>query len=245
MARNISFRTVYYNGAEISYQLERKNVKNLNMRVKYDGAVYVSANRTVSVSRVDEFVISKGQFILDALQRFSLLRAAEPAELKYEENDVLCLLGQSLRLKLMQDEQRYVEYDREFIYLHVTDINDLCEKQRVYQKFTDSLCLSVFQRLMDDIYPTFHVFGIEMPRLRTRSMRSRWGTCHVSKKLVTLNKKLIEHPEGCIEYVIVHEFCHFIHANHSKQFYALLSRLMPDWKERRTELNQRRSVTDA
>ena len=54
MSRNISLRTVEYNGAKIEYELERKAVKNLNMRIRRDGSIYVSVSRAVSAQRVDD-----------------------------------------------------------------------------------------------------------------------------------------------------------------------------------------------
>ena len=58
------------------------------------------------------------------------------------------------------------------------------------------------------------------------------------KGIITLNKRLLEAPRYCIEYVVMHEFCHFIHPDHSKHFYAFLTMLMPDWKERKRILDQ-------
>ena len=62
-------------------------------------------------------------------------------------------------------------------------------------------------------------------------MISTWGTCQAQQKVITLNSKLIEKPKSCIEYVVLHEFAHFIHPNHSKEFYGFITMLMPDWKE--------------
>ncbi|OYP38116.1 metal-dependent hydrolase [Lachnotalea glycerini] len=56
---------------------------------------------------------------------------------------------------------------------------------------------------------------------------------------MSLNSKLIEAPRNCIEYVVLHEFTHFIHPNHSKKFYDFVAMLMPDWKERKMELEKR------
>ncbi|WP_295094925.1 M48 family metallopeptidase [Ruminococcus sp.] len=70
------------------------------------------------------------------------------------------------------------------------------------------------------------------------NMTSRWGSCLPSKCIITLNKSLIEAPKCCIEYVVYHEFCHFIHPNHSKQFYSLLQIMLPDWKERKSLLEK-------
>lgn len=52
-----------------------------------------------------------------------------------------------------------------------------------------------------------------------------------------MNSRLIETPISCIEFVMMHEFCHFIHPDHSKAFYALMTRVMPDWQERKRVLN--------
>jgi predicted metal-dependent hydrolase len=46
----------------------------------------------------------------------------------------------------------------------------------------------------------------------------------------------MEAPERCIEYILLHELCHLIHANHSARFHALVTKLMPDWKERKALL---------
>ena len=69
-------------------------------------------------------------------------------------------------------------------------------------------------------------------------MTSRWGSCQTVKGIITLNSKLIEKPLRCIEYVVLHEFAHFIHPNHSKEFYDFVASLMPDWKERKIELEK-------
>ena len=57
-----------------------------------------------------------------------------------------------------------------------------------------------------------------------------------NERLCILNSK-VNTPKN-IEYVLVHELCHLVHPNHSKQFYTFLTMFMPDWKERKTELEK-------
>ena len=103
MANNISDRSILFNGKVITYRLERKRVKNLNMRIKRDGKIFVSANSRISAVRIDEFVISKGDFILSALERFAAIRANEPAENQYIDGEIFYVLGNEYRLKIIKD----------------------------------------------------------------------------------------------------------------------------------------------
>ena len=74
---------------------------------------------------------------------------------------------------------------------------------------------------------------------RVKDMKTRWGSCNITKKRIWLNLKLIQYPPECLEYVILHELIHLRVPNHSAAFYAELDRYMPDWKTRRDMLNQR------
>jgi predicted metal-dependent hydrolase len=68
-------------------------------------------------------------------------------------------------------------------------------------------------------------------------MHAQWGSCSVKGKM-NLNLKLVMVPRQFIDYVIVHELCHLIEHNHSSSFYALMSKIMPDWEEKRESLNK-------
>lgn len=74
--------------------------------------------------------------------------------------------------------------------------------------------------------------GIDFPTIKVKDMRSRWGSCISSKKILTFNVHLMEYPLPAAEYVVAHEFTHFLQANHSARFYAELARYMPDYKQR-------------
>jgi len=79
--------------------------------------------------------------------------------------------------------------------------------------------------------------GGRMPDWRHRFMRSQWGSCSASGR-ISLNTHLIKTPERLIDYVLLHELCHIQHHDHSRRFYGLLSRYMPDWDDRRNELDR-------
>lgn len=97
---------------------------------------------------------------------------------------------------------------------------------------------ALFDELCREIYPLFEPYGIAFPQVKIRYMTSRWGSCQPARGVITLNSRLIDAPRRCAEYVVLHEFAHFIHPNHSKQFYALVESMMPDWREWRQALTQ-------
>ena len=79
-------------------------------------------------------------------------------------------------------------------------------------------------------------FKIERPEIYIRNMTSRWGSCNKEKKRIGLNVQMIKADIRCIDQVVLHELAHFVSYDHSDRFYAVLNKLMPDWKERKEEL---------
>lgn len=75
-----------------------------------------------------------------------------------------------------------------------------------------------------------------VPPWRHRFMRSQWGSCSRAGR-ISLNTHLVKTPSRLIEYVVLHELCHLRHYDHSRRFYGLMARHMPDWQERRAELD--------
>ena len=233
-----SKRMVLAEGQEISYVLERKQVKNLNLRIRKDGSVFVSASDAVPFEEVDEFVCNKASYILDAVKRFNEMALYKPQPKQYVSGETFYLQGRGLRLQVSQAAKDSISSDGVYIYLKVKDVNDFEKKRRMVNRFLDNQCKAIFGEVMDELYPLFKKYGIEKPTLRIRDMETRWGSCLAKKGIVTLNKRLLEAPRNCIEYVVMHELCHFMHPNHSKYFYAFLSMLMPDWKERKQFLDK-------
>ena len=233
-----SARIVVAEGREIHYCLERKNVKNLNLRVRKDGSVFVSANDTVSCKEIDDFICSKARYIIEVINRFSDMAKYKQQPKKYVSGESFYLQGRDLRLLVSQSKSDSILSDGIYIYLEVKDVNDFEKKKRIVNRFLDQQCKTIFGEVLDELYPLLGKYGIDKPTLRIRDMETRWGSCLPKKGIITLNKRLIEAPRNCIEYVVMHELCHFVYPNHSNQFYLFLSMLIPDWKERKHYLDK-------
>jgi predicted metal-dependent hydrolase len=216
------------------YELTRKAVKNVNLRIKPDGSILVSANRAVPVSFIDDFVRNKQDFIIRALEKYEENRKYEaPVPKQYASGENFIILGKELRLKITAGKQEAVWTDGVFIFLTVKDPDNLKRKEKLVNDWLKNLQRETFEQICRETYQVFKKYDVPNPQLKIRTMTSRWGSCQPKRGIITLNSKLIEAPRNYIEYVVLHEFAHFIHPNHSKKFYDFVAMLMPDWKERK------------
>ena len=83
-------------------------------------------------------------------------------------------------------------------------------------------------------YPVFAATcpGGRMPRVTVRDMHTRWGSCSLRTGTLAFSLRLCTMPDAAQEYVVVHEFCHFAHPDHSPAFWAAVGRVLPDYKAR-------------
>ena len=178
-------REIILGDRTIKYDLQYKKVKNINLRIKPDGSIKVSANKRVPQKIIDDFIISKADFIGRALEKYKNI----PATVQKQYFTEVAVKEQ---------------------------IHDLCNKA----------------------FPYYEKRGIKYPEIKFRKMVSRWGSCHFQKGILTFNTNLMYAPTECIEYVVWHEFTHFLQPNHSSKFYDELAKVYPNWKECRKKLKE-------
>lgn len=240
MKLNTEQRVVHCENGDIPYLLTRKSVKNVNLRIKPEGKVLVSANNSVPIEFIDSFIEKKQRYIFSVLSKYEEKRKLiQNVPKRYVSGESYDLLGKSLRLKVEESNEEAVYTDGVYIFLKVNNKNNFRHKEMMMLKWLKQYQTIVFEEMLQEKYMLFQKYGVPYPNLKIRYMTSRWGSCQPKKGIITLNSKLIEAPRNCIEYVILHEFVHFIHPNHSRQFWDFVTMMMPDWKERRKELEKR------
>lgn len=239
MRLNPEQRVVHCEDGDIPYLLTRKPVKNVNLRIKPEGIILVSANNSVPIEFIDAFIEKKQRYIFSALSRYEEKKKLfQSVPKRYVSGESYNLLGKSLRLKVEANKEEIVYTDGVYIFLKVKDKDDFRHKENMMSKWLKQYQMTVFEELLQEKYLLFEKYGVTYPTLKIRNMTSRWGSCQPKKGIITLNSKLIEAPRNCIEYVILHELVHFIHPNHSRHFWDFVAMMMPDWKERKEELER-------
>ena len=74
--------------------------------------------------------------------------------------------------------------------------------------------------------------GVSPAAVSVRNFKSRWGSCD-KKGQVVFNWNIIKAPHSVVDYVVVHELCHLIHPNHSKEFWQVVGRFDSNYLEHR------------
>lgn len=220
-------RRVQFGDSVIEYELSRKRVKNINLRIRPDRTVHVSAPRYVTTGYIDKFVLSRGDFILKHMQKLPDKKAVE-----YVSGEVLTLFSESYKIAVIYGEKPKAELFGGVMILTVTE-NTYEQRAALTERLIKELCLEKMTELSKKVYPFFKERGVEFPTIRVRKMTSRWGSCIPSKKAITFNTELAFVPIRAAEYVAAHELTHFLHPDHSKGFYDTLYMAMPDYKERK------------
>ena len=80
--------------------------------------------------------------------------------------------------------------------------------------------------------------GVRASTWTIKKMKTKWGSCTVDARRIWLNLELAKKPPRCIEYIVVHELVHLLERHHGERFTALMDRYLPDWAQRRLELQQ-------
>ena len=225
--------TIPYEGVEIEYHLIRKKVKYINLRVNKEEQVIVSAPKQVPFSVIEEFVLSKAQWIITHLAEMEKIRLSKPSSAIYSGKTVY-LLGKPYTLVLKSGKKDFF-INANALYMATINMEQK-SLHKEYLEWLHILAKETFPKLLDEVYPLAEPYGIPYPKIHIRDMSSIWGSCTVGQGKIRLNLQLMKKSPDCIKEVILHELLHFRHPNHSKEFYALLTELMPDWKERKTRL---------
>ena len=225
---SLIMRTVKYNQSLIEYTLTRKRVKNLNLRIKPDGSVNVSAPAFVSVKQIDAFVLANAEKILSAQKRFE-----EKNKMAYElkTGEKVTLLGNEYYLHIREWSKDYYYFNNGSLVLFVRDSDVFENRQAVFTELCRDLAKHMFPSIFKSCYKNFTDVCPQMPELKIRNMKSQWGNCRPQKNVITLSLRLVQFDSETVRFVINHEFCHFYEQNHSKDFYSHLAEVEPEWKK--------------
>lgn len=231
-------KTLEYGKTSIEFQLTYTDRETLAIHVHPDLHVTVKAPLGSDFPEIEKRIHKRAAWILRQQRNFRRYSFDIPPR-KYVSGETHRYLGKQYQLKVMQseNEKEYVKMDREHILVSVRDKSDSERVKKLLTAWYRQRAYEIFRERVEIWFPRFERYSIKYPEVSVRQMRSQWGSCSIKGKM-SLNLKLVMVPRQFIDYVIVHELCHLVEHNHGAGFYALMSKIMPDWEEKRESLNR-------
>lgn len=132
--------------------------------------------------------------------------------------------------------EKFLQKHREWIYKHlILEHERLAKNESLTPDKVAKLKREAKEYLKSKTEYFSKIMGLKYGRVTITSAEQRFGSCS-SKGNICYSYRLMLYPEAAREYVVVHELAHLVEMNHSKKFYAIVEKYLPDYKERRRML---------
>ncbi len=199
--------------------IERSKRKTLSLSVMKDGAVVVRAPISMSDKKINDFVEEKQNWIKEKLA------IVNKTNNKFEgviNNREFLLYGNKYTLVLADVKRIETNDNFQIVVPKKTEPEKILKQLKAWYK-------KIAKKILQDRLK----FVEERIRLKSNSMRindskGRWGSCN-TMGIISFNWRVILLPPQIIDYVIVHELCHLVEMNHSKKFWELVQRFLPNY----------------
>ena len=204
-------------GYDIDVVIEYKNNKNLYIRIKDDLKMHVTCNRFNTKSSILRVIENNEK---------SLIKMYEHKLKEKEADNYYYMLG----------DKYIIIYDESVKTPSVEGDMIIVKDKKMLDKFTKQKMEFIFQERLDRCALTFD--NLPKYTLRIRKMSTRWGVNNRGNNTITLNSELFKRDVTLIDYVCIHELCHFLEANHSERFWAQVQKRYPYYKQARKMLRE-------
>lgn len=198
----------------INVVIIRKNNKNVYMRFQDDKTLTITCNRFVSQKEITKILNNNKK----ALEKMHLQKKKEVNLEKYFN-----YLGKSYQIIFDGRSKPYF-----------TDESIVAKDEKTLQRFYINECNRIFASELQRVLVCFE--KIPPFTLKIRKMKTRWGVNNQGSHTITLNSELLKKDLDLLDYVIIHELCHFYEPNHSASFWAHVEKYYPKYKEARKRL---------
>ena len=224
-------KTFIINGRTLNCDIKRSRRKTVALYVFPDNRIEIRVPWLYNINNVEPFLIKHSRWLfnrLDAKKSNSTIKRFVDGELHY-------FLGKQYPIKVNAASKNSVVFRDDKIYISCRDASNASKISDILDCWYLEQAKRVFQELSIPLIKQMEKYNVAPKRFAIRKMKTRWGSCSKTGN-ISLNLHLIKLPEQCIKEVILHELCHLVHFNHSKEFYALMTTEMPDWKNWKKEL---------
>lgn len=212
---------------EVTLDISFKKNKNTYFRFYPNNLIKVSASTLQTEKQIIQYIQNNKKSFIQKVTATNQKHSLDPS--KY------FLLGKEYE-RVIQLGLNSVHFDHENKLIYQPDI-DVDYLDRMYLKEEKNLMMNIIQKLHHS-YQDNILIDLSNVTYRTQRMKSRFGSCNKFKRKININLELIHFDYEFIAYIFAHEITHLVHAHHQEEFYELLGKLYPRYREVRKELKQ-------
>lgn len=213
--------------------------KTTDIIIDRNGAVVVKPPEFIKPEQADEIVWSKRMWIYKNLAEWKDLNRAAVLK-EWVNGETFLYLGSRYRLLLIPDQEIALQLkDGRFILDARLAVNQTGAKNAFIEFYKDKAHSRIPERV--DFYAK--KLGLSPKNITIKDMSFRWASCGKSNSL-QFNWRIMMAPGKIIDYIIVHELCHFRYKNHTDAFWNEIDKVMPDYPERKEWLKNNGASLD-
>lgn len=219
---------------DVSVDVMFKDIRNVHLSVyPPTGRVRISAPLHMPLDTIRTYAISRLAWIKKHQRGFREQERETPREFLNRESHYL--FGRRYLLRIVEEEARpHVEIKHNTLVMHVRPGSTVPKMRQVLDDFYRR---QLRQRVQPLVARWEKTMNVQVAALGIKRMRTRWGTCNPEAGRIWLNLELARKPVECLEYILVHEMCHFFERTHNDRFIHLMNRHLPAWRAHRDQLN--------
>lgn len=205
----------------------RSNVRKITFRIN-NGEINVIAPSALPTAEIERLF----------KENFSTLKEMIDKRVKFENGANVVFLGKEYKLHIIKNDWTRVEEIDEKIVVFSPEPDNEEYNKAIYIEFLRHRAKVFLPEIVAKMYSLVEKLGADKPIISIRRAKTRWGSCRKGSSVISLNLFLMNMPVECIEYVVLHELVHIIHADHSREFWNTLEKLMPDYKKRKAYIDK-------
>jgi predicted metal-dependent hydrolase len=214
----------------ISYEVVRSNRATADIVIERDGRVLVRAPKSIPYERIEDIIEAKRYWIYKNLAEWRDLNATRVLR-EYQNGEGFLYLGRSYRLSLVADQNEPLMLKNGRFCLR-RDLVDRGQIAAAKGAFRDYYIARGKQRITERVGYYAPKVGVTPCRIEVRDLGNRWASCS-PKGNVAFHWKCVMAPQTIVDYIVVHELCHFHHLNHTSAFWNEVDKVIPGYRERR------------
>ena len=225
----------------VGYEVIRSRRSTADIIIERDGRVVVRAPDWADDDQVANIVESKNYWIYQGLAEWRDLNATRVLR-EYKNGEGFLYLGRGYRLLLVSDQEAPLQLKNGRFTLR-RDLVEQGDIEVAKAAFRDFYTAKGRERLGSRVSYYAPKVGVEPFGVAVKELGHRWASCSASGKL-SFHWKCMMAPQTIIDYIVVHELCHFHHRDHTDAFWNEVDKVLPDFRERKEWLRRNGAELD-